>query len=50
MISIIEKSDEEQPIKMSVLKAYRLGKISQAVYQKWVADGYNVKTTQIEVH
>jgi len=37
------------PRKMSVYSAYRAGKISKEVYQKYFKDGYNVKTTLIEV-
>ena len=38
-----------EPHKMSVYSAYRSGKISKEVYQKYFKDGFNVETTLIEV-
>ena len=45
------KEDEEQPEerRMSVYSAYRAGKITKDVYQKYFKDGYNVKTTLITI-
>jgi hypothetical protein len=39
----------EEPRQMSILNAYRSGKITQEVYQKYVKDGFNVKTTLIPI-
>jgi len=44
---LIEEPPEER--RMSVYSAYRDGKISKDVYQKYFKDGYNVKTTLITV-
>ena len=43
--------EDEQPEerRMSVYSAYRAGKITKDVYQKYFKDGYNVKTTLITV-
>ena len=40
---------EKEPRKMSVLTAYRQGKITQEIYLKYFNDGYNVKTTLIDI-
>ena len=43
----IMNTETEQ--KKSIYSAYRSGMISKEVYQKYVKDGYNVKTTLINV-
>jgi len=43
-----EISMKEEPHKISILNAYREHKITKKAFQKWINDGYNVKTTMIE--
>ena len=41
--------EDENRSKMSIYSAYREGRISKETYQRYFKDGYNVKTTLIDV-